>query len=198
MSKKIDPRVKRTRLMIEEALLKLMEEKDYKDINVQEIAKESTLHRGTFYLHYFDKEDLLEQLLDNALDDLKSSIRIKDIEYTYENIHPHPAFIRFFEKLTERPRFYQIMLAKEKVNSFTESVRDIIKAFVEDAIDHMIKDNIENKVPKDISIAYITSAFLGVIIWWLNNDMPHSPKYMAIQLTTMSTVGPFVSNPYLK
>lgn len=198
MSKKIDPRVKRTRLMIEEALLKLMEEKDYKDISVQEIAKESTLHRGTFYLHYFDKEDLLEQLLDNALYDLKCSVQVKEIEYTYESNHPHPAFIRLFEKLTERPRFYQIMLAKEKINSFTESVRIIIETFVEDAINHMIKDNIENKVPQDISIAYITSAFLGVVIWWLNNDMPHSPNYMATQLTTMSTVGPFVKNPYLK
>lgn len=197
LSTKIDPRVKRTKLMFESALLELMEEKDYKEITVLEIAKLSTLNRATFYLHYYDKDDLLEQLLDEALEDLRNSVQILDVEYKYKSDNPHPTFVRLFEKMIEHKRFYTIMLVREHNPYFTESVRKTINKFVKDGSAYMVKDNITYDVPIDISNSYITSAYLGVIVWWLKNDMPYSPTYMATQLTKMSTVGPFVDNPYL-
>jgi len=197
MTTKIDPRVKRTKQMFEHALLDLMDEKEYKKITVLEIAKRSTLNRATFYLHYFDKDDLLEQILDEALDDLKKSVKVKEMEYEYKSDNPHPTFVRLFEKMIERYQFYRIMLVRENNPYFTESVRKILKNFVHEGTAYMIKDNIQYNVPKDISIAYITSAYLGVIVWWLKNEMPYTSKFMAVQLTRMSTVGPFVDNPYL-
>lgn len=197
MTTKIDPRVKRTKQMFEHALLDLMDEKEYEKITVLEIAERSTLNRATFYLHYFDKDDLLEQILDEALDDLKESVEVKEVEYKYDSENPHPIFIRLFEKMTERYKFYHTMLVRENNPYFTAYVRKILKNFVEDGTAYMVKDNIQYNVPKEISIAYITSAYLGVIIWWLKNEMPYAPKFMAVKLTRMSTVGPFVDNPYL-
>lgn len=183
--------------MFEEALLELMEGKEYKAITVQEIAQKSTLNRATFYLHYYDKDDLLEQLLDDSLQDLKSSVQVRELEYKYDSNNPHPIFIRLFDKMIERNRFYQIMLAREKVPSFTESVRGIIETLAKDGTQYMIKDQVEYKVPVELSISYTASAYLGVIIWWLKNDMPYTSTYMATQLTRMSTVGPYVKNPYV-
>lgn len=197
MSTKTDPRVIRTRAMFEEALLGLMEEKDYKKISVREIAERSTLNRATFYLHYYDKDELLEQMLDEALHYLRNSVQVKEIEFKYVSDNPHPIFIRLFTKMIEQKRFYTVMLVQEKVPYFTESVREIIETLVERGTQYMIEDKIEFNVPADMSIAYITSAYLGVIIWWLKNDMPYTPDYMAKQLTRLSTVGPWVVNPYL-
>ncbi len=197
MSIKDDPRVERTKRMFEGALLDLMEVKDYKKITVREISEKSTLNRATFYLHYFDKDDLLEKILDDAFNELRASVEVKILEYKYESDYPHPIFIRLFEKISDRARFYQIMLVNEKVPDFTESVRLIIEDLVKSAKQYMIKDNVEFMLPVEISIAYITSAYLGVLIWWLKNDMPHTPTYMAKQLTRMSTLGPFVNNPFI-
>ena len=197
MSTKKDPRVARTKAMFEEALLDLMEEKDYMKITVKEISEKSTLNRATFYLHYFDKDDLLDQFLSDALQNLKESVEVKNVEYKYDSNNPHPIFIRLFEKMLERNRFYQIMLANEKVPSFIEAVEEIIGKLVQDGTNYMTIDNIEFKVRIDISIAYITSAYLGVMVWWLKNDMPYTPSYMATQLTRMSTVGPYAENPYI-
>lgn len=198
MSTKVDPRVQRTKAMFQEALLALLEEKDYKKITVREISERSRLNRATFYLHYYDKEQLLEQLMDEALEDLRKSVQVNDYEYKYDSDNPHPIFMRLFEKMIERNQFYQIMLAHEKVPYFIDSVKRIIEKFVREGAQYMINDQHTFKVPMEISIAYITSAYLGVIIWWLKNDMPHTPTYMAKQLTTMSTVGPMVDNPYLR
>lgn len=198
MSTKIDPRVARTKAMFEEALLSLMEEKDYEKITVKEISEKSTLNRATFYLHYYDKDDLLDQFLNEALQNLRESVEIKNFEYKYDCNNPHPIFIRVFEKMIERNRFYQIMLASGKVPSFIEAVKDIIGTLVKDGAQYIIEDNIEFKVRSDIANSYTTSAYLGVMIWWLKNDMPYTPIYMARQLTRMSTVGPYVNNPFIE
>jgi AcrR family transcriptional regulator len=57
-----DPRVLRSRRMLMEALLKLLSRKEFEDISIQEIADEATLNRATFYLHYQDKNALLQAM----------------------------------------------------------------------------------------------------------------------------------------
>ena len=54
-----DPRILRSRRMLMDALSKLLTQKDFEEISVQEIAEEATLNRATFYLHYPDKSALL-------------------------------------------------------------------------------------------------------------------------------------------
>jgi AcrR family transcriptional regulator len=55
-----DPRVLRSRRMLMEALVRLLTQKEFDDISIQEIADEATLNRATFYLHYPDKNALLQ------------------------------------------------------------------------------------------------------------------------------------------
>jgi AcrR family transcriptional regulator len=57
-----DPRILRSRQMLMEALLRLLDRKEFDDISIQEIADESSLNRATFYLHYPDKNALLQAM----------------------------------------------------------------------------------------------------------------------------------------
>src|SRR6201993_592530 len=57
-----DPRVLRSRQMLMESLLRLLGRKEFDDISIQEIADEATLNRATFYLHYPDKNALLQAM----------------------------------------------------------------------------------------------------------------------------------------
>src|SRR5580698_11486107 len=57
-----DPRVLRSRQMLMEALLRLLLRKEFDDISIQEIADEAGLNRATFYLHYTDKNALLQAM----------------------------------------------------------------------------------------------------------------------------------------
>src|SRR3984957_11804022 len=65
-----DPRILRSRRMLMEALARLLTEKEFEDISVQEIAAEATLNRATFYLHYPDKNALLQAMTDVRFRDL--------------------------------------------------------------------------------------------------------------------------------
>jgi AcrR family transcriptional regulator len=58
--KKPDPRVKRTRELLQQALMDLIREKSFPSITVQDIAEKATVNRVTFYAHFVDKYALLE------------------------------------------------------------------------------------------------------------------------------------------
>ncbi len=56
----LDPRIFRTRKLLQDALHKLLETKEFDKISVQDIAEAATVNRATFYDHYADKFQLLE------------------------------------------------------------------------------------------------------------------------------------------
>ena len=61
--KGVDPRVRRTRQLLQQALLELSQEKNFASITVQDIAERATLNRATFYAHFEDKYHLLDALI---------------------------------------------------------------------------------------------------------------------------------------
>ena len=65
-----DPRILRSRRMLMEALASLLLKREFEDISVQEIADEATLNRATFYLHYTDKNALLQAMTESRFRDL--------------------------------------------------------------------------------------------------------------------------------
>ncbi len=62
--RKEDPRIKRTRMLIQAAFLKLLETKTYEEITVQDILDVAEVNRSTFYKHYLNKEKLVEQIIE--------------------------------------------------------------------------------------------------------------------------------------
>src|SRR2546425_1214854 len=64
--KRLDPRIKRTRQLLVNALMALMQEKSFQAITVQDIAERATINRVTFYAHFEDKFALLEYAMSAA------------------------------------------------------------------------------------------------------------------------------------
>jgi AcrR family transcriptional regulator len=63
----VDPRVRRTRALLQDALRSLLREKRFTNVSVAEIAERATVNRNTFYAHYDDKFALLESVLRSDL-----------------------------------------------------------------------------------------------------------------------------------
>src|SRR6202049_1215460 len=65
-----DPRILRSRRMLMDSMAKLLLQKEFDDISVQEIADDATLNRAPFYLHYPDKNALLQAMTESRFRDL--------------------------------------------------------------------------------------------------------------------------------
>lgn len=63
---KTDPRVIRTRQLIQDAFITLSKEKDFNTITVRDITERATINRATFYAHYSDKYVLIESIISDS------------------------------------------------------------------------------------------------------------------------------------
>ena len=61
MHKPVDPRINRTRQLLQDALISLAKEKNVHAISVKELAERARINRATFYLHYIDIADFLKK-----------------------------------------------------------------------------------------------------------------------------------------
>ena len=59
----LDPRIRRTRDLLQQALDNLLETKEFEKISVHDITERATVNRATFYDHYSDKYALLEAMV---------------------------------------------------------------------------------------------------------------------------------------
>ena len=66
-TRKTDRRTLYTRMVIKDALLNLLAEKEYADVTIADLCREAEINRGTFYLHYSNLHEVLEELFDDAL-----------------------------------------------------------------------------------------------------------------------------------
>jgi AcrR family transcriptional regulator len=73
----IDPRIRRTRLLLQQALAKLLETKELEKISVQDITDAATVNRATFYDHYPDKFALLECLVGSRFQELLAERNVR-------------------------------------------------------------------------------------------------------------------------
>jgi AcrR family transcriptional regulator len=67
LPEKVDPRVKRTRKLIMQALRDLMQERSFGELSVLDIAQRATINRATFYAHFEDKYHLAESMIREGL-----------------------------------------------------------------------------------------------------------------------------------
>ncbi|GIO67928.1 MAG TPA: TetR/AcrR family transcriptional regulator [Paenibacillus cookii] len=201
MSKKLDPRVARTRQMLRDALVELIHEEGYEKITVQDITKRAGLNRATFYLHYRDKLDLLSQSCEEILHDLVESMNASLAEtesFDFMSGQPHDTFIHLFEQISFNSRLYKVFLTEKNMSHFTSRMMELMIDFVAKGMKNLQPDDEKLAVNRDIAVRYFAAAFLGVITWWLEKDMPYTPKFMATQLMRIGTRGPYIEDPFVK
>jgi AcrR family transcriptional regulator len=194
MKKSTDPRAKKTRKYLREALLTLIKEKGFDAITVGDLTNAAEINRATFYQHYQDKYDLLDQTIDDMLNSLGTYVAPKDYDdfTTREGIIP--IHLRMFEFISEHAFFFQVMMGENGIPSFQSRLQKMIGQFMREKIDQLHPNPVSMKIPKEIIIHYISFAILGLLSYWLENDMNYSVNYMAKQLSDLTEYGPFVAS----
>lgn len=71
MKEKTDRRVKYTKALLKEALVSLLKEHHISKVTVKALCNKADVNRSTFYSHYTDQYDLLRQVQDEVIGNLK-------------------------------------------------------------------------------------------------------------------------------
>jgi len=190
--KRIDPRVRRTRQLLRNALWELIPEKGYEAITIQEIADRATLNRTTFYLNYRDKADLLYQGIEDVIEGLLLRDHLSVVSEDIISLEKTRfAFEKDFEHFAENFEFYSAMLGEHGVWGFFFQLQDYIYKATKRRFESIQDKKISGSVSAEFVLNYIATAYMGTIRWWIKNQMPHTPSEMASQLIWIYSQGVF-------
>jgi AcrR family transcriptional regulator len=179
-----DLRVRRTRKLLKSALIELTIEKGFAAVTVQDIAERAMVNRATFYRHYLDKYDLLDQYMNEVYDLTAAQEEISVVSTQYADLDKPPAgLISLLEHVQQHADFYQVMLGKQGDASFMQNIQQ----HIEKRFRSLLPNSVKPSDPLlDLCLSYVSHAGVGAIVWWLNNGRSYSPHELAIWLNQLS------------
>ncbi len=184
---KLDPRVVRTRELLRHSLVELISRKGFSNLSIQEITDHAGLNRATFYLHYKGKDELLVDVFEElVVGSLPQSPDSEQTSWPMWELHP---VVTVFNHIAEYADFYRAILGEQGVPFFMARVQNIIEDIIQRWVPVFVKQRIQQDASTEIVINYLGAAYLGVISWWLEHDMPYPPEEIERQLLSMTWQG---------
>jgi AcrR family transcriptional regulator len=172
---------RKTKQLIQKSFVLILENKTFEAITVGDITKQAQINRGTFYLHYKDKFDLLDNIeqqlfenLGNHIDELQSHYSATQ---TFEKGQEQLASTLFSSIKMHAP-LLKIFLSDHGRAGFHLRFRDAFSEKVRLNLEKNESFNSNLKVPMEYFLSFITSAFLGLIEQWIQNGLDKTPQEM--------------------
>jgi AcrR family transcriptional regulator len=178
-------RLRRTQTLLREALIALIEERDFEALTIGELTSRAMVSRAAFYRNYQDKYDLVEQIFEEAMSALLSAIGELGRE------HPAEIWVRFFEHIAEYERLYRALLGSSGSPWFVRKMRAALSGLVKerghlphgpDARERPVHTFSDEFVPDLVS-----TLFVEAITWWLEHGRPYTPKEIATRSALLAS-----------
>ncbi|GIP45717.1 TetR family transcriptional regulator [Paenibacillus sp. J45TS6] len=173
---KVDRRITKSQEAIKKAVIELMSNKNFDDITIQDIADRANVNRGTIYLHYSDKYDLLDKIIEEHINKLRvmcESAAELDLDFVESNVG-------WFEYFESNYTFFSTLLASTKASSFRTRFQALLIEEMKNDID--TTKAINRELNEEVILQFIVTSFVGIVEWWIKEGMPYPPRVIAVQL----------------
>jgi AcrR family transcriptional regulator len=181
---RINRKVKYTKMVLKESLIRLLKEKPLSRITITEICEEADINRATFYTHYSDQYDLLKQIEQELVDDINKYLA----DYSFHQNDPESLQMmeKIFEYIKENGELCSVLFSESGDREFQKDVLMIVQR-------QCIQEWTTKKaVDKDIAeylYSYTTNGSIGIILKWLQNNMDRPTHEMARVIIKMTDQG---------
>lgn len=160
-----------------DTFISLLMEKGFEKITIKDIADRANINRGTVYLHYVDKFDLLDKCIEIHVEKL-----IRHCEDPKDRDLNPGAFQSVFAYIEKHFSLYRLLLGQEGMGFFRRRLYAIVSQTVSD----LLSAQQENAaVSNEVTIHFLTCGFIGILEWWIHHSMPCSVQEITRQLMLM-------------
>jgi AcrR family transcriptional regulator len=169
---KQDRRSQRTRRLVNSAMIELLLEKRYDAMTVQDLLDRAGIGRSTFYAHYFDKEDVLTSVVEQMLEMFRQQFAQRD-----GGQHIVPS-LELFQHAYQNRQHFEAMRRGHAGERLWETAQVLLSRDLEQALTRACVGKRAPAVPLVIVARYLAGAFLNLLKWWLEAEMPYAPERM--------------------
>lgn len=171
--KKTDRRVRRTRALLQQSLIRLMAEKEIKDITVKELAELADITRGTFYLHYSDIYDVLRSIEYEMFVEFNEILN-RSLDSDKRRSTPEAVLADIFSFLERYRDVAKVMMGPNGDMAFVNHLKNLVKERIYQALEQK-----KTGCEYDYAEAFVISGCIGVVETWLYHPSPLPPRKMA-------------------
>lgn len=172
-NRKTDRRVRRTRTLLQQSLIRLMAEKEIRDITIKELTDLADITRGTFYLHYSDIYDILRSMEYEMFVEFNEILNRSPCTDKQKSV-PEAILTDIFSLLERRRDMARVMMGPHGDLAFVNHLKNLVKERIYQVLAHK-KTNCEY----DYAEAFAVSGCIGVVETWLYHPSPLPPHKIA-------------------
>lgn len=179
----IDLRVTRTHKLIQQALLDILDSEGIKALTVKNLTQKAGINRGTFYLHYKDIFDLIEQTdIMRGLLDIFVPIQVNELLQHKNDKLPFPAITEAFNYFHSHSSFFKAIFHSSGPAELRERLQFLVGSRL---YENLMRDETSewSDLPASYIIAYLGAGQFGIIQHWFNTGMSLPPAEIALLLT---------------
>jgi AcrR family transcriptional regulator len=187
--KVLDRRIGKTLQLLQTALAELISEKEYDAISIQELLDRANVGRSTFYTHFENKDQLLRSILTLLNERFEEGIRqVSDKERKFEDNSTHMP-LRVLQFVEQNHRLFRALLGKSGQNSQHNPLDDYLFVVTREHFRSMIQLKHSDMLQREMAAHYYASAFIGALVWWLENDMIYPAEAFAQMMNQLTLPG---------
>lgn len=173
-----------TEIKIQKAFIKLVTLAGFDKLTIQKLCQEAEISRGTFYLHYIDKYDLLTHYEDELVANIKEIFnRFPKPEHNLLAQSPDKENNAFFQlfKYLYRQRSLAALLLNGTTTKFVSKIKQLIEALLVQSKTHHPGDPV--KFPVSFATEIVSQGIIDLITYWLNQNpiLPPTKAYEIFQ-----------------
>jgi AcrR family transcriptional regulator len=173
-------------------MMELLLEKRFDAITVQDLLDRAGIGRSTFYAHYFDKDDVLAQIAEQMLE----TFRMRVVQETAQKaarptgdagIAEHighaagqailPSLEIFRHVQQQYPQLHALVRGHAG-EVLWETGQALLCQNIERTLSATYTQATPRSVPVEVAAQYLAGAFLNLLTWWLQAELPYTADQM--------------------
>lgn len=167
-----------TKNKIKQALIQLLNKKNLEEITVSDITRNSQINRGTFYLHYLDKYDLIEKLEEDILTNIQQ-IFDQPVEKGEENpLIPDRLILNALYYVKDDLAFIKALVEENGDPKFVSTFKKLLTNTVKKYIAHEKNQLPIEKIPNDYAEEILLSSTISILLLWIKKGGKESPELL--------------------
>jgi AcrR family transcriptional regulator len=166
----IDRRVAKTRLALRDAMLHLLPERGWDELNIQDICAQANVGRSTFYMHYRGKDDLLVESMNDLRDALSAALAQEPSKH-----QPLACLSGLLAHMVENRRIFKTVIGRRSSHGVERRFREMVFQLIERDITRWKLPGVEHQMVA----RYIAGGVVDLMAWWV--DAPEAPAVDALE-----------------
>lgn len=167
-----------TRQRLIESTLQLVLEKGFNSISIQDITDRADLGRGTFYIHFKDKEEVVWTAFQNSFQALEQEAH-KQLDRQMPQVEYY-GLLNIFNHAGNNRDIYRVIFGKQGSASLSALAQDFLaNVFLEDIRKAPPPSGVNFYLPEEVETQILVGIITRMLFWWLETSNDYSAEKIA-------------------